>query len=81
MMVKNTSSLHSGMRINMYERILTDFDIRTIMDSGQVFRIRPLPLESAPISCAETGGSPPSTAETFLAAAGNHAVLIRQKPE
>lgn len=65
----------------MYERILTDFDIRTIMDSGQVFRIRPLPLESAPISCAETGGSPPSTAETFLAAAGKHAVLIRQKPE
>ena len=49
----------------MYERIVTDFDIRTIMDSGQVFRIRPLS----------------AAGETFLAAAGNHAVLIRQKPE
>ena len=72
----------------MYERILTDFDIRTIMDSGQVFRIRPLPRNGAPASGAETGNSPSaagvplSTAgETFLAAAGNHAVLIRQKPE
>ena len=49
----------------MYERILTDFDIKSIMDSGQVFRIRPLS----------------AAGETFLAAAGNHAVLIRQKPE
>ena len=79
----------------MYERILTDFDIRTIMDSGQVFRIRPLPRNGAPASGAETGnspsaagvplsaaGNPLSTAgKTFLAAAGKHAVLIRQKPE
>ena len=49
----------------MYERILTDFDIKSIMDSGQVFRIRPLS----------------AAGETFLAAAGSHAVLIRQKPE
>ncbi|HJD30773.1 MAG TPA: hypothetical protein H9912_02410, partial [Candidatus Eisenbergiella stercorigallinarum] len=45
-------------RITMYERILTDFDIRTIMDSGQVFRIRPLLRDGAPASGAETGSSP-----------------------
>ncbi len=79
----------------MYERILTDFDIRTIMDSGQVFRIRPLLRDGAPASGAETGSSPsaadetfpaatetfPAATETFLAAAGKHAVLIRQNPE
>ena len=56
----------------MYERILTDFDIRTIMNSGQVFRIRPLLRDS---------GFTTAAGETFLAAAGSHAVLIRQKPE
>ena len=56
----------------MYERILTDFDIRTIMNSGQVFRIRPLLRDS---------GFSAAAGETFLAAAGSHAVLIRQKPE
>lgn len=60
------------MEIPMYERILTDFDIRTIMNSGQVFRIRPLLRDS---------GFPTAAGETFLAAAGSHAVLIRQKPE
>ncbi len=56
----------------MYERILTDFDIRTILNSGQVFRIRPLLRDS---------GFSAAAGETFLAAAGSHAVLIRQKPE
>ena len=56
----------------MYERILTDFDIRTIMNSGQVFRIRPLLRDS---------GFSAAAGETFLAAAGSHAVLIRQKPD
>ena len=56
----------------MYERILTDFDIRTILNSGQVFRIRPLLRDS---------GFSTAAGETFLAAAGSHAVLIRQKPE
>ena len=56
----------------MYERILTDFDIRTILNSGQVFRIRPLLRDS---------GFTTAAGETFLAAAGSHAVLIRQKPE
>ena len=60
------------MEIPMYERILTDFDIRTIMNSGQVFRIRPLLRDS---------GFTTAAGETFLAAAGSHAVLIRQKPE
>ena len=60
------------MEIPMYERILTDFDIRTIMNSGQVFRIRPLLRDS---------GFSAAAGETFLAAAGSHAVLIRQKPE
>ena len=59
------------MEIPMYERILTDFDIRTIMNSGQVFRIRPLLRDSGFSTAAD---------ETFLAAAGSHAVLIRQKP-
>ena len=60
------------MEIPMYERILTDFDIRTIMNSGQVFRIRPLLRDS---------GFTTAAGEPFLAAAGSHAVLIRQKPE
>ena len=60
------------MEIPMYERILTDFDIRTILNSGQVFRIRPLLRDS---------GFSAAAGETFLAAAGSHAVLIRQKPE
>ena len=51
----------------MYESLLTDFDIQRIMDSGQVFRIRPLTAADG--------------RDSFLAAAGNRAVLIRQRPE
>ena len=79
----------------MYERILTDFNIRTIMDSGQVFRIRPLsPEEPAPPAASDSvrsglsGSALPAAADgsfsadgTFLAAAGGHAVLIRQEAE
>lgn len=56
----------------MYERMLTDFDIHRIMDSGQVFRIRPLSTEVSRGS-RENG--------CFLAAAGSRAVLIWQEPE
>ena len=60
-------SLRPGMETSMYESLLTDFDIQRIMDSGQVFRIRPLTAADG--------------RDGFLAAAGNRAVLIRQRPE
>ena len=59
-------SLRPGMETSMYESLLTDFDIQRIMDSGQVFRIRPLTAADG--------------RDSFLAAAGNRAVLIRQRP-
>ena len=60
-------SLRPGMETSMYESLLTDFDIQRIMDSGQVFRIRPLTAADG--------------RDGFLAAAGNRAVLIRQRLE
>ena len=65
----------------MYERIQTDFDIHTIKDSGQVFRIRPLSAEETAAASEGSDGASWGTDGIFLAAAGKHAVFIRQQTE